>query len=303
MIMKRTKRLLDRFPSFYNTWDGNSLIFKVLSAFGKRLDEAEKELIAVLRSHWIDTAFGSDLDKLGSIFNIKRKSDESDGEYRERLKRAVMEFKGGGTINAVLSTVRAELGLPRNYPLEIIENPPEKKYREFEVRTGETFKLGSESVLDATPSITISVKTEGAKVTNPMLINLDTEEMISFNGIIHSGERLRIEAGKAFLNDRDVTAMLSTPAMPRLYRKGSTWKYAEPLEKEIGVFDAAKFDYSVFAIGIPTVIIAFEWIAYQPATFEIRIPRDALSKKDVSLMQEVVDSIKAAGVKALIKIV
>jgi hypothetical protein len=302
--MERTQRIIDRFPSFYKTWDRNSLIFKVVSALGKRLDEADKEPAAILRAHWVDTAFGNDLDKLGAIYNIDRKKGESDPEYRARLKRAIMEFKGGGTISAVLSLVKMALGLPMDYPLELLENPPKGIYKELKVRTGETWSLSSESVLDATPSITISVETEDAKVTNPTITNLDAEEVVTFNGVIRSVERLRIENGRAFLNDSEVTEKLSTNITPKLLRKGSMWKYTEPLEEDIGVFDTAHFDLSVFAVGIPTVKIGFEWIAYQPATFELRIPKDAVPQGDgISRLQEVVDSIKAAGVQAIIKVV
>ena len=302
--MERTQRIINRFPSFYKTWDRNSLIFRTVSALGKRLDEAQKEPAAILRAHWVDTAFSGDIDKLGALYNIARKKGENDPEYRARLKRAIMEFKGGGTISAVLSSVKMALGLPMDYPLELIENPPTGIHKEFEVRTGETWRLSSESVLDTSPSITISVVTEGAKVTNPTLTNLDTEEVVTFKGVIRSVERLRIENGRAFLNDLDVTEKLSTNIKPKLLRKGITWKYTEPLEENIGVFNSAQFDHSVFAVGIPTVKIGFEWIAYQPATFEIRIPQDVVSRKGgISLVQEVVDSIKAAGVQAIIKIV
>jgi len=302
--MVRTQRIIDIFPGFYKTWDSNSLIFRVVSALGKRLDEADKDLAAILRTHWVNTAFKDDIDKLGAIYNIDRKKGETDPEFRARLKRAILEFKGGGTVSAVLSSVKMALGLPMDYPLELIENPPKGICKEFEVRTGETWRLSSESVLDATPNITISVETEGAKVINPTLTNLDTEDVVTFKGVILSVERLRIENGKAILNDIDVTEKLSTTVKPTLLRKGSTWKYTEPLEEDIGVFDSALFDQSVFAVGIPTVKIAFEWTAYQPATFELRIPQDAVSRKgDISLVREVVDSIKAAGVQSIIKIV
>jgi len=302
--MKRTQRILDRLPSFYKTWDSNSNIFRVVSAFGKRLDESEKELTAILRTHWVDTAFRDDLDKLGALYNIERNNGETDSDYKTRLKRAITEFKGGGTLSAVLSSVRMALGVSMDYPLELIENPPKEVHKEFNVKTGETWSLSSESVLDATPSITICTETKNAKVTNPTITNLDTGEVVTFNGVIRSIERLRIEQGKAFLNDSDVTEKLSTNTAPTLSRRGSTWKYTEPLEENIGVFDGAQFDQSVFAVGIPTVRIEFEWIANQPATFEIRVPQDVISAEgDIALVQDVVNSIKAAGVQAMIKVV
>lgn len=300
--MSRTQRIIDRFPNFYKSWDRTSLISKVVSALGKRLEESEKELVAILRSHWVDTAVRSDLDNLGASYNMKRRPNEPDSDYRDRLKRAIMDFKGGGTISGVLTSVKTVLGLPEEHHLELVENPPKRMYKELEVRTGETRELSSSSVLDAIPSITIGVKTEGSKITNPTITNTETNESITFQGVIESGKQLTIKDRKASLSGVDVTEKLSTTAMPKLLRKGSPWRYTELVEREIGVFDTARFDRSVFEVGIPTAMVAFMWTAHQPATFELRIPREVISEGSLSLVQEVVDSIKAVGVKALVKL-
>jgi len=302
--MEKTQRILERFPSFYKTWDRGSLFFQVVGSMGKRLDEAEKDLFAIMRSHWVDKALGRDLDSLGALYNLKRKPSETDLDYRNRLKRAIMEFKGGGTISAVLTSVNTALRLPRDYHIELVENPPKEMRKEVRVRTGETWRQSSESVLDASPSVEIRVETEGGTVTNPTITNTDLDESLTFKGTIQSGERLRIEEGKAYLNGEDVTGRLSRSVVPKLLRKGSTWRYAELLEKEIGVFDVSTFDESMFPVGIAPVRIGFHWVAYQPATFELRIPKGALSiRGDLSLAQEVADSIKAAGVRAIITVV
>lgn len=302
--MKRTRRILERFPDFYKVWDENTRIFKVVSAIGKRLEEADKDINAVLRAHWIDTAFNGDLDKLGAIFNLKRRMGEADPEYRSRLKRAIMDFKGGGTVNAILSSVKMVLGLPDNYPLELVENPPVNLSKVLRVRTGDRWFMSSNSVLDALPIISITPEMKGMNILKPTIINIDTEEKITFNGIIREGEELRIENGRATLNGRDVTESLSTQSVPRLLRRGSIWSYIEQVEEKIGRFDESNFDESIFATHIPTVRISFNWVAYQPATFEIKIPKNILSRKnDLSILEEVINSIKASGVKAIIKVI
>jgi len=301
--IKRTKRIIERLPAFYKVWDRRTLLFKIIHSIGKMLDETEKDLDAILLSHWVDTAFREDLDKLGAIFNIKRKLGESDEDFRGRLKRAIVEFKGGGTVSALLTAVKISLGVPMDYPIELIENPPIILYREIDVRTGDTWWFSSNSVLDASPNMLLTVKSEDAKIVKPTLINLETNESITFNGEIKSGDVFEIKNGKAFLNGIDVSEMLSADKMPILLRKGSEWKYAEVLAENIGVFDQARFDDAIFAVGIPVVSLKFEWTAYQPATFEIRIPKDALTGKSVSEVEEIVNSIKAAGVKAIIKVI
>ncbi len=301
--MSRTQGILERFAGFFKTWDNRSRLFRVAAALGKRLDEADKDLTKILRAHWVDTAFGQDLNQIGAIFNLKRTPVESDSEYRNRLKRAIAEFKGGGTVSAVLTSVRMLLGLPKDYPIQLTENPSAEASRTVEVRTGDTWVMSSNSVLDAVPSVMLSVETANAKVTNPTITNLDIHEAVTFNGLIRSGETLKVQEGKAFLGRTNVTKSMSSSKVPRLLRKGSEWSYTELLEEQIGIFDRAAFDESVFAVGIPTAKLTFTWTAYQPATFEVRIPREAVSEKGrLSAVQDAVDSIRAAGVRAVVKV-
>jgi hypothetical protein len=302
--LQRTQRILERLPSFYKIWDPTSLLFKVVCSLAKRLDEAQKDLVAILRAHWVDKAVTLDLDHLGALYNMMRNPGETDVEYRNRLKLAIMEYKGGGTRSAVFTAVTTVLRLPRDYPLELVENPPKETHREMQVRTGESWWQSSESVLDATPRIEIQVATDGGKVTNPTLVNTDLGASVTYQGTMQSGEVLHIEDGKAILRGEDVTGRLSTSTVPRLMRRGSTWRYTELLETEIGVFDVARFDEAIFPVGIAAVQIGFQWVAYQPATFELRIPKDALSRRgDLPWIRAVVNSIKAAGVQALVHVV
>jgi hypothetical protein len=302
--LQRTQRILERLPSFYKTWDPTSLLFKVVCSLAKRLDEAQKDLVAILRAHWVDKALTLDIDHLGALYNMTRNPGETDVEYRNRLKLAIMEYKGGGTRSAVLTAVTTVLRLPRDYPLELVENPPKETHWEVQVRTGESWWQSSESVVDATPRIEIQVATDGGKVTNPTLVNTDLEASLTFQGTMQSGEVLHIEDGKAILNGEDVTGRLTTSTVPKLLRRGSTWRYTELLEQAIGVFDVARFDEAIFPVGIAAVRIGFQWVAYQPATFELRIPKDALSRRgDLPWVRAVVDSIKAAGVQALVHVV
>jgi hypothetical protein len=302
--MERTKRILDRFPLFFKTWDTDSIIYGVVAALGKRLDEAEKDLDSVLRSHWVDLASGVDLDKLGALYNLRRKQGEADADLRSRLKRAIIEFKGGGTKSSILTSVRMTLGLPRDYPLEMVENPPVDMHREFSVNPGDTWTFSSESVYDADPTIEISLESEGERITNPTVSNLETGEEITFKDAIKKGETLLMGDGRALIGRRNLTKSLSTTRIPRLPRRLSKWSYNEPLSEEIGVFDTGVFDDSKFAIGIPTIRLGFSWTAYQPATFELRIPEEAVSKENsLSLAKEAVNSIKATGVRAIIKVV
>ena len=302
--MERTRRILERLPLFYRVWDENSIVYNLIFALGKRLDEADKEITAILRSHWVDTAFGHDLDRMGAVYGFERKQREGDTEYKNRLKQAVIEFKGGGTINSILTSVRMSLGLPRDHPIEMIENPELEVQREFEVTPGDIWTHSSESVVDATPTIEVSIASESEKITNPTIKNLETGESVTYLGTVLRGQKLVLGEDSAQLDGKGVKRSVSTAQFPRLLRKQHKWFYEEPISEEIGVYDTAVFDESKFAIGITTVRLTFKWVARQPATFEIKIPQRLITREDdVSLVDDAIGSIKATGVRAVINVV
>ncbi len=82
------------------------------------------------------------------------------------------------------------------------------------------------------------------------------------------------------------------------------WRYTEAIGANIGAFDRSQFDKSVFAVNIITAI-TFEWTACQPASFEVRIPKDLLVKSGMSqeYVQELVDSVKACGASGEVVVV
>jgi hypothetical protein len=268
------------------------------------MDEMEKDLVSIMRAHWVDTARGEDIDRLGALFNIERKDGESDPEYSNRLKTAIISFNGGGTIDAIRMLVRITLGLPRDYRADIVENPPVDLKRTWKVSSGREWLVNPRNIQDTVPDITITVETENSKITDPTITNLTTEEAITFKGDISYGKSLKISNGKAMLNDRDMTDQLSTKIIPKLPRKKSKWQYSEYKGANIGTFDQTNFDESVFVIDI-TSSITFEWTACQPATFELRLPEELLYKAGVAAgyMQEIINSVKASGVKADVKVV
>lgn len=301
--MNRVERISNRLPRFYKHWAKDSLIHSLLSAASKELDKAEDKITDVMKAHWVDTAVENELDKLGSLLGLSRLSGEDDLVIRARLKRAVNEYKGGGTVSAILDAVKALINAQEEEDVKIVENPRASSFAEFTVRAGDTWVLGSNSIADAESSLSLTVE-EGGEVSNPQIINLDTEESVTFKGKLKAGQKLVIKKKKASLDDKDVSQRVSPQKVPHLLRKSSTWKYTESLEKLIGVFDTAKFDEHTFAVKVPAVNIRFDWIRYQPATFEVQIKSKAVrsSASSKPYLEKVVNSMKAAGVNALIKI-
>ncbi len=303
-ILARSEKIAERLPHFYRYWDNGSSISGLIAALGKRLDEAEREFVSIMRSHWVDTASGEDLDRLGALYNLNRKEGEPDSDFRNRLKTAIISYKGGGTIGAIQMLVRITLRLPQDYPVKIVENPPINLKNTWKVDADHEWFVNPRNIHEAVPDITISVNTENAKITNPTLMNITTGEAITFRGDVAYGDVLKISSGRAVLNDTDQTDKLSTTTIPKLPRRKSKWRYTEFIGANLGTFDQTQFDNSVFVIEIISTV-TFEWTANQPANFELELPKEILMKAGITekYMQEIVNSVKACGVKAEVKVI
>ncbi|HTY90421.1 MAG TPA: hypothetical protein VMC84_04525 [Methanocella sp.] len=302
--MSRADTIGERLPHFYLTWNGQTAIAGVIKAVGKTMDETEKDFGSIMASHWVDTASGEELDRLGGVYSVRRKAGESDMDFRGRLKTSIISYRGGGTLGSLRMMTRIALGLPADHPIEILENPPTQLKQTWKASANNEWSVNPRNIDDATLAITMTVETPGARVTDPTITNVDTGEYMTFKGSLAFGDVLRLADGKASLNGQDVTERLSPASLPRLPRKKTRWRYREAVEANIGVFDSTRFDQSVFAVNIMTAI-TFEWTARQPAFFEVRIPGDIIARAGVTreYVQELVNSVKACGVRGQVVVV
>lgn len=301
--MPRAEKIAARLPHFYRGWDRTSAVRSFVEGVGRQMDETEKDFSGVMRAHWTDTASGGDLDRIGKLFSLKRKDGEPDKEFRGRIKTAIISYKGGGTPGSIRMIIHIALGLPPEEPVEIRENPEVALQKSWKVRAGSEWIVNPSSIEDTVPAITITVETEGAHVSEPTLANLTTGETITFKGDLVYGDTLRLAGGKAALNGRDVTAKLTAP-VPSLPRRKSKWRYTEAIGANVGTFDSTAFDQSVFAIDILSKI-TLEWTALRPATFVVNVPKAQVERAGVSAgyLQELVDGVKACGVRAEVKVI
>ena len=301
--MDRVERICDRLPRFYRYWDRDSLVFNLLRGASEQLDEAEEKITDLMEAHWVDKAAEDELNKLGALLGLSRLSTEDDLNYRARLKRGVNEYKGGGTVPAILDAVKALISTQSDEDVKIIENPPVSAFAERVVRHGSKWKLGSKSIKDAQPSLTLTIEEPG-EVSNPQITNLDTMEYVTFKGKLKSGQELVIKKNKAVLDGKDVSKRILPKKIPRILRRDTNWEYTEFLERWVGKFGEAKFDENRFMVRVPSVRIRFDWTAFQLATFEVQIKRKALRDSGFSkpYFERVVKSMKAAGVNAAITV-
>lgn len=295
--MQRTKRIVERLPEFYRAWDHESLIYRLSDSLGRALNEEQKEKFRVLRTHWVDTAFGLDLDKLGVMFQLTRESKEPDETYRERIKRCLEGYEGGGTRKAILTYLDTLLNAQES-EIEIVENPQATFSSQKELESGEIWKVGSMSVDDATPSIEMEVGGSFESVKEPALTNLATGEEVRFKGTLQSGGSLRIAPGSAELGGESVTTNVIAKPYPTLMRSGSEWKFGDALSPKIARFDVSKFDENIFDKAIPRVTFRFNWTGRLPSTFELRISKKALDRSGFTIedIMERLKLIKGAGI-------
>jgi len=301
--MSATERIAERLPQFYKTWAKESLISKVLHSFGSPLTEAEKDLFRIMRGHWIDTARGVDIDHLGSIFNLHRPRGETDGAFRRRVKRAIQEYKGGGTVSAVEMTLKNLLGQFQQ-EVQLIEFPETPMSVAVQASSGDTWHLRTGGIEDVTPTIRISLETKG-RIQDPRVSNVQTSQFIGFRGSLETGEELVLNGINGSVSGNDVTGRLVCSQQgPPVLRGGSTWQYSESLHGKIGIFDSAVFDESLFSTPLPKVGIRFDWVAHKTSTIEVRIPKPVLQKAGLQEdeIRQSLSTIKAAGIEVRLRI-
>lgn len=302
--MSRAEKMCDRLPKFYKGWDRNSLVYTFMSSFASQLDDADEQIAEIMRAHWVDSATGQDLDRLGAAVLSMRMLGEDDEKYRLRIRRAVSDYRGGGTVRAILESVMGLLGTSSEGDVEIVENPLLSLSEEVKVMAGETWTISSRTVEDVEPRIRISVN-EGGEVKDPTLTNLKTGDTVTFKGTLVSGDEIILSNGRAELNGKDETENVEVKGFPMLLREGSIWKYNESLSGLLGVFDSAKFDEHTFTKGIPFLTIRFDWEGHAPASFEVRIKSGALKRSglEVGDVERFVSRMRAAGVSSKVRVI
>jgi hypothetical protein len=301
--LERTERIVERLPEFYRAWDPDSVIYKLLDAVGRVLNEAQKDLFDTMKLHWVDTAYLTNLDRLGSIFDVSRKHGEPDEEYRARIKKSIRQFKGGGTRDAVLTFTSAFLGLEGPGAIELVENPPVHLAVKRSMSTGDSWTVGSMSVDDATPRMEVTLEGGGDRVLNPRWTDAKTGESITYQGTMRLGQKLTLENRTALLDGVDASSSVAATAPLVLLRSGTTLDYKEEVSAKIARFDRGAFDESIFEIPVPNAVVKLDWSGRTPATFELTISAASLSEKGVSKedVESFLNLIKGAGIVATVR--
>lgn len=333
-------RIINRLPQFYKSWDKESILFSFIDSFANELRKQKKELVNIRQTHWIDTSYGKNLDLLANIFKLYRKQEEPDEDFRNRIKRFLFEFTGGGTKKSILAQTVAYLNLKEEHEMPIlIENPLRTKKIQITVQNGDKINIQSESIDDKDFFLELSLEEEGYEIIDPSIYDVDRNSSIQFHGTLKSGEKLMINTEeksvrhiknehksdngnnvlnsninstssnlldkKSNNNNDDNNDNIFIDNKMKVPRKRSTWIFKENTTPKLGRFDEAFFDENFYEVYVPKCSMKIEWKAKLLASFELQIESESFKRSGVSIenFSDLINSIKAAGVKAYIEII
>ena len=310
-LMDTTDRVINRFPRFYNTNYENSKFFQLCHSFCNQLDETRKDLFNVMRSHWIESANGPDLDLIGSLLCLIRGTDENDDRFRHRIIQFIdlckksSIYPGGGTIRAIKALLALYLETTSE-EIKLIENPPCMRIKEWRVSYKDEWEMDSStSIYDENFSLMLTLhENKNQDIKNPEIVIGDNSS-IKFNGAIKAGQKLVItEDGRGELDGIDVTESLDLKGRIKIDKRGSRWSFKQDILSNIGKFDEARYDQNIFEIAIPIVNLGISWTDHLRSTFEIKLSSKILNDRNFSkeYVEEIINYIKAEGVRAIITI-
>ncbi|MGH9982041.1 MAG: hypothetical protein ACRD6U_10870, partial [Nitrososphaeraceae archaeon] len=174
---------------------------------------------------------------------------------------------------------------------------------------------------------------DGFEILDPAIHDQDNNSSIQFHGTLKSGEKLRISTKEKFVshinNDLGIdkvnndsssssTSLFNNKSnngnnknntfiddKMKVPRKKSTWIFKENTTPKLGRFDEALFDEYFYEVYIPKCSLNIEWKAEFLSSFELQIDSESFERSGVSIenFSDLINSIKAAGVKAFIEII
>lgn len=98
-IPDHKERALARLPQQFN---GSANLISLISILGDRAQEIEDLLIELFNDRAFSTAYGKQLDNIGTILNLARILGETDSAYRARLFAETSDLEKSGEIESLI---------------------------------------------------------------------------------------------------------------------------------------------------------------------------------------------------------
>ena len=111
--MTKTNDILDNLPTYWKK-DSTSKNYKFITSFDDNFQDVSDQTANLKLTIQLNTSTGQALTDLGAIFALNRNADESDNDYRARIKAYWPGFSGGGTIVSIKQTVNRMTGIPED---------------------------------------------------------------------------------------------------------------------------------------------------------------------------------------------
>ncbi len=109
-IAEEIKRMMDFLPYHYDK-ETDSNNYNFLKSFAMINADLSDNILELEYAIQIDSASGSYLDDIGLLFRLSRNTDESDSDYRDRIKTYWLNYNRGGLKDNIISAYATFFGL------------------------------------------------------------------------------------------------------------------------------------------------------------------------------------------------
>lgn len=115
------EQILDNLPDLLPV-DRKSVLRRYVDAHDERQTVFDAQLQQAIASHYIETAEGEELDRIGELFGeLGSRSGRDDQNYRGYLRSIVQSFSGRGTVPGIKFAVSGAVGKQPS-DIEVIEH-------------------------------------------------------------------------------------------------------------------------------------------------------------------------------------
>ncbi len=150
------ERLEESFTSPYDLDD--EVWSALLDVFAAEYEELESALEEVLDQRFVATATGEQLDMIGDLFGMDRRTDESFADFRARVQTGLRRQITSGTIPEIIETLAVLMDVDED---EIQISEPEGETLTFEARIPATALIDSEVSRELMPKLLDEISAVG----------------------------------------------------------------------------------------------------------------------------------------------
>lgn len=168
--MQKVNKILSYLPTHMKK-DAASNNYKFINSFNTDFTEVSAEISNLKKSIQLETATGNNLNDIGELFMLNRRENESDSNYRARIKAFWPGYSGGGTEGSIKQAINRMVGL----------DPSQITITDYMPKTKLTANI-NESVTTLPVIDTSRFRDEGTVIINDEIITYTGKTATSFTG-------------------------------------------------------------------------------------------------------------------------